>query len=204
MTENNDLTGLMQAEGGALCATVLLVFLIRLLILRDNRRTQRKLKIDLEGQKKCGGYLFFIGLGLYIANFGLCIAGVQIISQNTCIFSLINIQWLKTRSFVIYELINVYISRNVLTRIVQLFLFYRSSKHHEFTYARNQQNSTVWLGVLRFLLPCQDRGACRVDAVRCLCRTFSGFHDVISKYVTVYFYKMNHRDYNEHRNYLYT
>lgn len=75
MTENNDLTGLMQAEGGALCATVLLVFLIRLLILRDNRRTQRKLKIDLEGQKKCGGYLFFIGLGLYIANFGLCIAG---------------------------------------------------------------------------------------------------------------------------------
>lgn len=92
MTENNDLTGLMQAEGGALCATILFVFLIRLLILRDNRRTQRKLKIDLEGQKKCGGYLFFIGLGLYIANFGLCIAGVQIISQNTCIFSLINIQ----------------------------------------------------------------------------------------------------------------
>lgn len=75
MIDNNDITGLMQAEGGVLCATVLFVLMVRLLILRDNRRTQRKLKIDLEGQKKCGGYLFFIGMGLYIANFGLCIGG---------------------------------------------------------------------------------------------------------------------------------
>lgn len=82
MIDNNDITGLMQAEGGVLCATVLFVLMVRLLILRDNRRTQRKLKIDLEGQKKCGGYLFFIGMGLYIANFGLCIGGGQIISQN--------------------------------------------------------------------------------------------------------------------------
>lgn len=73
--ENDDLTGFIQAEGGVLCATVLYVFFIRLLIFIDNRRTQRKLKIDLEGQKKCGGYLFFLGLGLYIANFGLCIGG---------------------------------------------------------------------------------------------------------------------------------
>lgn len=82
MIDNNDITGLMQAEGGVLCATVLFVLMVRLLILRDNRRTQRKLKIDLEGQKKCGGYLFFIGMGLYIANFGLCIGGGQIISHN--------------------------------------------------------------------------------------------------------------------------
>lgn len=75
VTDEDDLTAFIKAEGGVICATILYAFLIRLLILSDIRRTHQKPKSDLEGQKKCGGNLFFLGLALYIANFGLCIAG---------------------------------------------------------------------------------------------------------------------------------
>lgn len=75
VTEEDDLTAFIKAEGGVICATILYAFLIRLLVLSDLRRTHQKPKSDLVGQKKCGGNLFFLGLALYIAIFGLCIAG---------------------------------------------------------------------------------------------------------------------------------
>lgn len=75
VTNEDDLTAFIKAEGGVICATILYAFLIRLLVLSDLRRTHQKPKSDLEGQKKCGGNLFFLGLALYIAIFGLCIAG---------------------------------------------------------------------------------------------------------------------------------
>lgn len=75
VTEEDDLTVFIKAEGGVICATILYAFLIRLLVLSDIRRTHQKPKSDLEGQKKCGGNLFFLGMALYIAIFGLCIAG---------------------------------------------------------------------------------------------------------------------------------
>lgn len=75
LTEDDDLTVFIKAEGGVICATILYAFVIRLLVLSDIRRTHQKPKSDLDGQKKCGGNLFFLGLALYIANFGLCIGG---------------------------------------------------------------------------------------------------------------------------------
>lgn len=75
VTNEDDLTAFIKAEGGVICATILYAFLIRLLVLSDLRRTHQKPKSDLEGQKKCVGILFILGLALYIAIFGLCIAG---------------------------------------------------------------------------------------------------------------------------------
>ncbi|XP_061175544.1 uncharacterized protein LOC133184468 [Saccostrea echinata] len=73
--EGEDLTVFIQAEGGLMCATILYAFLCRFFALLDSRRTHRQSRDDVEGKKKCGGHLFFLGLALYIANFGLIIAG---------------------------------------------------------------------------------------------------------------------------------
>ncbi|XP_048755717.2 uncharacterized protein LOC125666579 isoform X2 [Ostrea edulis] len=73
--EEEDMTSFIQAEGGVMCATILYAFLCRILVLCDTYRKNRVSRGDLEGKKKCGGHLFFLGMGLYIANFGLCVAG---------------------------------------------------------------------------------------------------------------------------------
>nr|XP_022291290.1 uncharacterized protein LOC111102720 [Crassostrea virginica] len=70
-----DLTSFIQAEGGVLCATVLFISLLRALAICDRRRTQQKSKSELEEQKKRGGFLFMLCLGLYVVNFGICVAG---------------------------------------------------------------------------------------------------------------------------------
>ncbi|XP_061195688.1 uncharacterized protein LOC133203906 [Saccostrea echinata] len=75
--QQEDLTGFMRVEGGVMCGTIVFVLLCRLLAVLDRYRTKRHSRSDLEGYKKCGGHLFFLGLGLYIANFGLCIAGAS-------------------------------------------------------------------------------------------------------------------------------
>ncbi|XP_062613866.1 uncharacterized protein LOC134275614 [Saccostrea cucullata] len=73
--EEENLSGFIQSEGGLICATVLFALLIRLLALLDMCRKHHHSRSELEGKKKCGGYLFFIGLALYIANFAVCIVG---------------------------------------------------------------------------------------------------------------------------------
>ncbi|XP_061175545.1 uncharacterized protein LOC133184469 [Saccostrea echinata] len=73
--EEEDLTGFIQVEGGILCATILYAFLCRFFGLLESRRTHRQSRDEIEGKKKCGCHLFFIGLALYIANFGFCVAG---------------------------------------------------------------------------------------------------------------------------------
>nr|XP_022291571.1 uncharacterized protein LOC111102917 [Crassostrea virginica] len=75
--DSEDLTSFIQAEGGVLCATVLFISFLRILEMCDVRSTQRKSKSDLEEQKKWGGLLFFLCLGLYIVNFALCNAGAS-------------------------------------------------------------------------------------------------------------------------------
>lgn len=102
VTNEDDLTAFIKAEGGVICATILYAFLIRLLVLSDLRRTHQKPKSDLEGQKKCGGNLFFLGLALYIAIFGLCIAGKLSTptptQENALIFFLSSIYTMKHSS----------------------------------------------------------------------------------------------------------
>ncbi|XP_056007691.1 uncharacterized protein LOC125666332 [Ostrea edulis] len=73
--EEEDMTSFIQAEGGVICATILYAFLCRILVLCDTHRKNRVSRGELEGKKKCGGNLFFLGMALYIANFGLCVAG---------------------------------------------------------------------------------------------------------------------------------
>ena len=72
-----DLTGFIRAEGGVICATVLIVFILRLLASADRRRSHPITKVDLEERKKAGGQIFFFLMLLYIANFGVCVAGKQ-------------------------------------------------------------------------------------------------------------------------------
>ncbi|CAC5378541.1 unnamed protein product [Mytilus coruscus] len=79
--EEEDLPLFMKAEGGVLCALVLYVFFWRLLFICDRRRTHRINKADLEGRKKCGGYLFFFCCGLCFATFVLCIIGATKVFQ---------------------------------------------------------------------------------------------------------------------------
>jgi hypothetical protein len=87
--ENEEnMTSFIQAEGGVMCATVLFAFLCRLLLLCDIHRKNRVSRADLEGKKKFGGHLFFLGCGLYIANFGLCIGGTFIYEWKTYLFLL--------------------------------------------------------------------------------------------------------------------
>ena len=74
-TSEEDLTSFIQTEGGVLCGTVLFISLLRALAICDRRRKQQKSRSELEEQKKRGGFLFMLCLGLYLANFGLCVAG---------------------------------------------------------------------------------------------------------------------------------
>lgn len=73
--EEEDLTVFIQAEGGFLCATILIVFLIRLRLLFHLRRTQRITTADLQIAKLWDGRIFALYCGLYIVNFALCVAG---------------------------------------------------------------------------------------------------------------------------------
>ncbi|XP_071182051.1 uncharacterized protein [Mytilus edulis] len=79
--EEEDLPSFMKAEGGVLCALVLYVFCWRLIFICDRKRTRRINKADLEGRKKCGGYLFFFCCGLCFATFVLCILGATKVFQ---------------------------------------------------------------------------------------------------------------------------
>ncbi|CAG2223615.1 unnamed protein product [Mytilus edulis] len=80
-TIEEDLPSFMKAEGGVLCALVLYVFCWRLIFICDRKRTHRINKADLEGRKKCGGYLFFFCCGLCFATFVLCILGATKVFQ---------------------------------------------------------------------------------------------------------------------------
>ncbi|XP_048743369.2 uncharacterized protein LOC125656826 [Ostrea edulis] len=74
-TGEENLTAFIQAEGGVSCAFVLYIFVWRLWAFCQTRRSKRITRAEVEGQNKCGGLFFFLSIGLFWANFGLCIAG---------------------------------------------------------------------------------------------------------------------------------
>lgn len=65
----------IRAEGGFLCATILIVLLIRLRLLVHLRRTQRITTADLQIAKLWDGRIVVLYCGIYIVNFALCVAG---------------------------------------------------------------------------------------------------------------------------------
>lgn len=68
----------IRAEGGFLCATILIVLLIRLRLLVHLRRTQRITKADLQIAKLWDGRIVVLYCGVYIVNFALCVAGTSV------------------------------------------------------------------------------------------------------------------------------
>lgn len=84
-----DLTVFIRAEGGFLCATILIVLLIRLRLLVHLRRTQRITTADLQIAKLWDGRIVVLYCGIYIVNFALCVAGAtKIIPSNANITKL--------------------------------------------------------------------------------------------------------------------
>ena len=76
-TGSEDLTQLIQAEGGVVCATVLVVlFFLRLPRLVAARRTKQLSQVSLEERKKFDGLIFFVCFALHVASFGVCVAGI--------------------------------------------------------------------------------------------------------------------------------
>ncbi|XP_062613875.1 uncharacterized protein LOC134275621 [Saccostrea cucullata] len=73
--EEESLTAFIQAEGRVLCATILWVFLCRINALRENRLKKPFSISDIDGKNLLGAIFVFIGMVLYFADFGLCIAG---------------------------------------------------------------------------------------------------------------------------------
>ena len=69
----------MQAEGGVVCATVLVVlFFLRLPRLVAAKRTKQLSQVSLEERKKFDGLIFFVCFALHVASFGVCVAGMSV------------------------------------------------------------------------------------------------------------------------------
>ena len=99
----------MQAEGGVVCATVLVVlFFLRLPRLVTAKRTKQLSEVSLEERKRFDGLILFACFSLYVASFGVCVAGMSVslsfyvclsISRSFCLFFFHSLSDIRVHSF---------------------------------------------------------------------------------------------------------
>ena len=99
----------MQAEGGVVCATVLVVlFFLRLPRLVTAKRTKQLSEVSLEERKRFDGLILFACFSLYVASFGVCVAGMSVslsfyvclsISRSFCLFFFHSLSDIRVHNF---------------------------------------------------------------------------------------------------------
>ena len=129
--ESEDLTQFMQAEGGVVCATVLVVLLfLRLPRLVAAKRTKQLPQVSLEERKKFDGLIFFACFALYVASFGVCVAGMSV--------SLFN--GMSVCPSLCHSVFLSFILFSTSEYIILVTIFFRRHQNHTFVQRCTQQH----------------------------------------------------------------